>query len=117
MGLYRESSYYYDEWLEFHRNVVVYICSEDYPPVDLHLIFDIYSSENFFFYILPFKMLHCKYIRRNYDGTLAIHRSSTMIPCRDQLQCSTWKFLIQNGITSSELMAESQFSIFGALRS
>ena len=25
--MYRESSYYYDEWLEFHRNVVVYICS------------------------------------------------------------------------------------------
>ena len=27
INLYRESSYYYDEWLEFHRNSVVYICS------------------------------------------------------------------------------------------
>ena len=54
-------------------------------------------------------LLHCKYIRRNYDGTLAIHRSTTMIPCRDQLQCSTWKFLIQNSITPSPLIAGSQF--------
>ena len=48
--------------------------------------------------ITPFSILHCKYIRPDYDGTLAIHRSSTMIPCRDQLQCKIWKFLIQNSI-------------------
>ena len=37
---------------------------------------------------------HCKYIRPDYDGTLAIHSSSTMIHCRDQLQRKIWKFLI-----------------------
>ena len=43
--------------------------------------------------------IHCKYIRPDYDGTLAIHRSSTMIPCRHWLQCKIWKFLISNSIT------------------
>ena len=38
--------------------------------------------------------LHCKYIRPHYDGTLAIHRSSTTIHSRYQLQCIIWKFLI-----------------------
>ena len=40
------------------------------------------------------KALHCKYIRPDYDGTLAIQSSSTMIHCRDQLQRKIWKFLI-----------------------
>ena len=39
-------------------------------------------------------VVHCKYIRPDYDGTLAIHSSSTMIHCRDQLQRKIWKFLI-----------------------
>ena len=43
---------------------------------------------------MKFGGLHCKYIRPHYDGTLAIHRSSTTIHCRDQLQCIIWKFLI-----------------------
>ena len=38
--------------------------------------------------------VHCKYIQPDYDGTLAIHISSTMIHCRDQLQHKIWKFLI-----------------------
>ena len=53
--------------------------------------------------------LHCKYIRRNYDGTLAIHRSSTTIPCRFQLQCSIWKVLIWNSKISSKVIVGSQF--------
>ena len=47
---------------------------------------------------MKFGGLHCKYIRPHYDGTLAIHRSTTTIHCRYQLQCSIWKFPIQNGI-------------------
>ena len=54
-------------------------------------------------------LAHCKYIRRNYDGTLAIHRSSTTIPCRVQLQCSIWKVLIWNSKISSKVIVGSQF--------
>ena len=46
--------------------------------------------------------LHCKYIRPDYDGTLAIHSSSTMIPCTNWLQCNIWKFLIPNSITQDQ---------------
>ena len=54
--------------------------------------------------------LHCKYIRPDYDGTLAIHRSGTMIPCRDQLQCKIWEFPIQDSITQDQ--QEGQNTIF-----
>ena len=46
--------------------------------------------------------IHCKYIRPDYDGTLAIHSSSTMIPCTHWLQCKIWKFLIPNSITQDQ---------------
>ena len=54
--------------------------------------------------------LHCKYIQPDYDGTPAIHSSSTMIHRRDQLQCKVWKFLIQNSITQDQ--QEGQNTIF-----
>ena len=45
--------------------------------------------------VLKFTLcVHCKYIRPDYDGTLAIHRSSTTIHRRYQLQCKIWKLLI-----------------------
>ena len=54
--------------------------------------------------------VHCKYIRPDYDGTLAIHRSSTMIHCRLQLQCSIGKVLIQNCKTSDQLKWQNTIS-------
>ena len=54
--------------------------------------------------------LHCKYLRPDYDGTLAIHSNSTMVHRRDQLQCKIWKFLIQNSITKDQ--QEGQNTIF-----
>ena len=61
-------------------------------------------------FVLNRILLHCKYIRPDYDGTPAIHSSSTMIPRRDQLQCKIWKFLIQNSITQDQ--QEGQNTIF-----
>ena len=54
--------------------------------------------------------VHCKYIRPDYDGTLAIHRSGTIIPCRDQLQCKIWEFPIQNSITQDQQEGQNTIS-------
>ena len=49
-------------------------------------------------------------IRPDYDGTLAIHSSSTMFHCRDQLQRKKWKFLIQNSRTKDQQEGQSTIS-------
>ena len=69
----------------------------------------LYKKEGSFFCWACAAHLHCKYIRPHYDGTLAIHRSSTTIPCRFQLQCSIWKVLIWNSKISSKVIVGSQF--------